>query len=287
MGPRPLPPTDEGPAPPPPLKPAPPPDPGVPASAPSPSPPRLYPLFPPLGPTPSPCLVSPGRCPPLSDAGLSWRPHPQPRVSVLSRHPLSPVPNLALPRPRPLFAVPALCPLLGAVPFPLWTPASLHGHGALGGDQEGARSPGCVTGPGAGPAFEPVCGSVRRAPGAVINPVEAPLRLPGPARLSAPLRCWGRSASPRLGSLHQVCSEMLCSVSGWGSDGGPQKSARVGRARRPLRLSPRAGWRARGGRGSWGRRSPQAWIWLRFRADSSRLRSSRRGPAAAANAHPF
>lgn len=44
--------------------------------------------------------------------------------------------------------------------------------------------PRCVTGPGAGPAFRPVCGSL---PDALFNPVEAPPRLPGPARPPAPL----------------------------------------------------------------------------------------------------
>lgn len=154
MGPRPLPPTEEGPAPPPPLKPAPPPDPGVPASPPS---PRPYPHLPAARPTPSPHPASalssqtPG---PPGPPILRSRALPAPGLRrVLALH--SPCPNLALPRPQPRFAV----------PFSLWTPASLHGHGALGGDQEWVRSPGCVTGPGVGPAFEPVCGSVRRAPG--------------------------------------------------------------------------------------------------------------------------
>lgn len=47
--------------------------------------------------------------------------------------------------------------------------------------------PRCVTGPGAGPAFRPVCGSILRVPDALFNSVEAPLRLPGPARPPAPL----------------------------------------------------------------------------------------------------
>ena len=62
-----------------------------------------------------------------------------------------------------------------------------------------------------------------------MNPVESPLHLPGPARLSATLRCWGRSTSPasdRFTKCPGRCSTPCCGgarrgtpeerTSGWG-----------------------------------------------------------------------
>lgn len=125
MGPRPLPPPPRK-VPPPPLKPAPPPDPAVPAFAPA---PRPQPL-------------------PQLPASRPHTLHPQ--------TPSSPGPGLpsgpGTPCPWPPTTGSVGPGLLLAVPSPRWPPASLHGHEALGGHLEGARSPGCVTGLGAGPA---------------------------------------------------------------------------------------------------------------------------------------
>lgn len=110
--------------------------------------------------------------------------------------------------------------------------------------------PRCVTGPGAGPALRPVCGSIPRVPDALFNPVEAPLRLPGPAWPPAPH--WllkGAPAPPPTAS--PVAGR--CSVQCWGVwDRNPR--------RKPT--GQRGGWRSAGlqGRGWGSGRNPQAWI---------------------------
>lgn len=132
--------------------------------------------------------------------------------------------------------------------------------------------PRCVTGPGAGPALRPVCGSIPRDPDALFNPVEAPLRLPGPAWPPAPH--WllkGAPAPPPTAS--PVAGR--CSVQCWGVwDRNPRRKPTGRRGVTQRRF-------AGAGVGEW--EEPAGLDLLRLGADKSRLRSSI--PAAAA--HPF
>lgn len=245
MGPRPLPTTEEGPAPSPQTRaaPPPPPDPGVPASAPAPRSWRLRPGVPP--PVPHPRFAPPV---PSALSGLALLPAPprsEPRVPgpqafVWPRYPRSPAPAF-YPRPLP--------PPRGRPPFPkdAGLPPSLR--------RRRARRPGVSLGPR--PSSR---GSVPRAPGALSNPVGAPLRFPGPAQPQRPARCWKVGSALRR-HLASGAGRRFAPSGAW--DGNPGGSARVGRGRRGAFPGAQVwGW------GSW-RRNPQAWIWEDLGADKS------------------
>lgn len=194
-------PTGEGPAPPPPPQTRAAPGPRRPRLRSRPAPPALLPRLPAAGPR-TPRSPRAGR--PRSDDGLC-------------RSPIFRVWGLPAPGLSPALATPAsaaapafrrrLCPHGGTILFPRWMPAFLPGEGRLGGWRLGGSSEpqGCH-------------GSRRsaRGPRSGVCAAPSPDDCLTPSRTGRlrPLGCWGRSASPHLGSLRRVCREPLCSVFG-------------------------------------------------------------------------
>ena len=91
------------------------------------------------------------------------------------------------------------------------------------------------------------CAALRRAPvGAVMNPVQSPLHLPGPAGLSAALRCWGRSTSPASARFSTCAGRCSAPRRGGARRGTPEQRSGWGTCvlnplRRLLRLPVPAG----------------------------------------------
>lgn len=181
-------------------------------------------------------LASPGWCLPPSDAGLSWPPH---------------LASAGSPGPRPSFPPP-----------PRGCPCSLK-DASLPGRRRSlrwrlGRSPesGCVTGPGAGPAFQPVC--VRLSPPSPGFPVtpsrphSASQSLLGPQR---PPSCRNRVPAPTRAESPSVQGGALLSLGERGT-GTPEK-ANGSEGAAPFREHRFAGQRWE----NWRRRDPQARIW--------------------------
>lgn len=152
-----------------------------------PAPPPLLPRLHIPAPSPRPSRAA------RPDAGLSWA--PSSNLGSLGPRPPSCFDNLW---PQSQLSAPLRLPRLS---FLRWTPTSLARGRHLDGGQREHGGPGL-------------------SPDALVNPVEARLRLLG---LLCLLR-WGRSASPHLGVLNQLRGKCFASVGGtWDWENGRKR----------------------------------------------------------------